>query len=132
MTKTCSRCGLVKDESDFYVIRPKDRRPRLQGHCKECQNGPRKEKVPLPPAEGKTCRYCRIYKPFSEFHIHKRCLYGYDAVCKACRMQKYRLFAEKYPERVRSTDLKARYGITLEVWEQMYEAQEGKCRICGT
>lgn len=131
MGKVCRKCGENKDESEFYGIHEKGHQPRLQSHCKACHKRPTTERVPLPHAEGKVCRHCQTYKLFAEFHVHRRCLYGYDAVCKACRMEKHRTFAARYPERIRNTDLKAKYKITSAQWDEMFAAQDGKCKICG-
>lgn len=34
-------------------------------------------------------------------------------------------------ETIRSKELKKRYGISLDDWNQMYEEQNGVCKICG-
>jgi hypothetical protein len=34
---------------------------------------------------GRVCTKCKIYKPYSEFHIHKECVNGYNTICKLCR-----------------------------------------------
>ena len=52
-------------------------------------------------------------------------------MCKECRLRKRREYSEKYPERIRNTDLRIRYGITLEDYNAMYERQGGRCAICG-
>ena len=46
------------------------------------------------------------------------------------RSQERRRNAEN-PERVRNTNLKTIYGITLDCYRKMYEQQGGKCAICG-
>jgi len=51
-----------------------------------------------------------------------------DKKAKAAAYQKqYRL---KHPDRVRSTDLKKSFGITLEQYNEMLEKQNGVCMIC--
>ena len=41
-------------------------------------------------------------------------------------------YREANPDVYRNRHIKSRYGITLDQWEQMFEAQERKCKICGT
>ena len=33
----------------------------------------------------KVCTKCGVEKPYAEFHKHKRCIGGYNTVCKECR-----------------------------------------------
>jgi len=35
--------------------------------------------------EGRVCRKCENYKPYSSFHKHKLCPNGYNTICKTCR-----------------------------------------------
>lgn len=52
-----------------------------------------------------------------------------DKKVKAAEYQ--RNYRKKHPSRVRSTDLKKNFGITLEQYNAMLESQEGVCAICG-
>jgi len=52
-------------------------------------------------------------------------------MCKACRIKRRREYGRKYPERIRDTDLRIRYGISLADYKAMHARQGGKCAICG-
>jgi Autographiviridae endonuclease VII len=53
-------------------------------------------------------------------------------MCKACRIERRREYGRKYPERIRDTDLRIRYGISLADYNAMHARQNGRCAICGT
>ena len=36
------------------------------------------------------------------------------------------------PEQKRERDLRSKYNITLDQYDDMYEEQQGRCAICGT
>jgi len=38
--------------------------------------------------------------------------------------------SEKGKEQRRASELKRKFGLTIEDWNKMFEAQEGKCDIC--
>lgn len=94
----------------------------------------------------KNCSRCKRVKPFSEFAKKGD---GLAAWCKECyreyraenrerinnRQQEYR---EQNRERVREWDrrkgrrnLLAKYGLTEKQYDDMHEAQSGRCSICG-
>lgn len=91
----------------------------------------------------KFCGKCKIEKPLSEFCKDKHRKDGLDSTCKICR-KNYRQLPEvkkntlkynrtiKRKESFRKKDLKLKYGISLKDYDQMLEAQNGKCKICGT
>lgn len=37
---------------------------------------------------GRVCTHCKEYKLYSEYHKHKQCSFGYNTVCKLCRLPK--------------------------------------------
>ncbi len=43
---------------------------------------------------------------------------------------KNKAYAAAYPERTRAAQLRIKYGLTLEQYEQLLEKQEGLCAIC--
>jgi len=111
------------------------------------------------PKQLKTCRSCGIEKPLSKFHKEALCADGRRGTCKECRnpqeqeMKKsergvadhHRSKRNEFPEDIygkmgskersvsmdRNTQLIRSYGISLEVYNNMLDIQEGKCAICG-
>lgn len=95
----------------------------------------------------KCCR-CKNDKPETEFYPHKTNMRGYQWECKLCRakMQReyqkrrkehVRVYAKEYyrthPEQHRRYSRKKllqKYGLTLERYNEMLEAQKGGCAIC--
>lgn len=84
----------------------------------------------------KRCRDCGEVKPLDEFHNDKAKKDGKQAHCKLCGNARKVLWSKANPEKdaatQRRTNLKRKYGITVEQYDEMYEAQGGKCFICGT
>lgn len=80
-----------------------------------------KEEVASWPEGHKCCRSCREVLPFTEFHRHKNAMFGYNTVCKTCRVssskrqywetsQEQRLFNAA---RSRATRLGREFSITI-------------------
>lgn len=130
MLRTCTKCGVEKPDSEFYSVTQRGI-TRLRRICKECFRAQLRDHSGDARPEGRVCSKCGVYKPLSQFHKHRICLYGVEPMCKECRLKKRREYGEKYPERIRNTDLRIRYGITLEDYNAMYERQGGRCAICG-
>jgi len=55
---------------------------------------------------------------------------GIKSRCRPCH-NAYRR-ANHDPIKSRAEGLKHRYNITLDQYDEMYEAQQGRCAICGT
>ncbi len=49
-------------------------------------------------------------------------------VCPDCTQEERR----KHLERVRESNYRQNYGITIKVYDEMLSQQDGKCAICGT
>ena len=89
----------------------------------------------------KKCNDCLEDKPLSEYHIRidntkkeKRP----RSVCKACHTERTSVKNNKTPEnlekhRLRSfkSHLKITYGLTIDMYTQMYTDQDGRCIICN-
>jgi Recombination endonuclease VII len=110
----------------------------------------------------RTCYTCKIEKPLEEFPRRKDKPLGHGYQCKVCNyaaVTKWRhanrekaaaqvaRYQKKYPEKVvayqlkwrkanprsfKNSVLKCTHGITLEQYEEMLTAQNGRCAICDT
>ncbi len=87
----------------------------------------------------KTCNTCLQEKPIDSFYLHRgaRTSEGYRApTCKDCHKQKSMAWAEKNPDKVaahrRKRNLKEKYGLTVEQYDEMVFEQNGACFVCNT
>lgn len=94
----------------------------------------------------KQCTRCKVEKPLAAFHFEK-CRQLYRSDCRECR-RKYRSERNKRPEVKqarniyrrkahqsnpdikRSSRYRYKYGISLDDYNRMVEAQNGVCQIC--
>lgn len=81
-----------------------------------------------------TCGSCKAIKPVSEFYGRgdkKGARRKVQSKCKSCVIDYHRQQRKLYPDKWKGKDLKTRFGIGIEEYNQMFEQQEGKCKICG-
>lgn len=96
----------------------------------------------------KVCSICEIEQPVENYH-KKRIINGvqkYRGECKTCRNKKQKTeqviirsqrkintgLTQGYKQKSdKNYNLKYNYGITLETYNIMLEAQNGVCAICG-
>jgi hypothetical protein len=78
------------------------------------------------------CRRCGAVKPVSDFYPHAKTARGYQYWCKTCclEVRKERAKTPVDPKIIRKWKM-AEYGITPADYDQMFEAQHGRCAICG-
>lgn len=102
-TKVCTKCGTVKPITEFWIT-DKERGYR-RGPCKECDKEHQR----------------RQYADNAEFRR--------KAKENSARWQKAN---PRGYESQRRSSLKYIYGLTVQQWDAMLEAQGGKCALCGS
>ena len=108
--KRCSICRKEKQETEFQ-FQNKALGIRVSA-CKECRNGRKREYRKKNPEKQK---------------MMDRAAYERQRLNRIAYAKRYR---EENPEKTRNTNLKVKYGITSEDYDEMYEKQGGKCGIC--
>jgi hypothetical protein len=90
----------------------------------------------------KTCRRCHVAKPLDQFRRRREISDGRTPWCRACLSEYERepVRTERHQERQRqryrvdarrSKNLRAKFGLTLDEYHEMLEAQGGVCKVCG-
>lgn len=94
----------------------------------------------------KKCNRCLVEKELDEFFNDKQGSDGKYSICKPCKKnstrewrsnnrKKYnsvaREWRKKNPVSIRGYNLKKKFGMSREDYEQMRIAQNGRCFICG-
>lgn len=80
----------------------------------------------------KVCSKCKCELPLSSFCSNKSRKDGKQTWCAECGRAQRKTWIQANPEKVRNHSLKKRYGISLDRYLEMLEAQNGRCAICGT
>lgn len=84
----------------------------------------------------KTCKSCNQTKLTTEFYSNKAKKDKLATYCKDCHRTKNKQWAKEKPkdkaDARRRWHLKNKYGITLEDYDTMLEAQNYSCAICKT
>lgn len=77
----------------------------------------------------KLCRSCNEVLAIDNFSVNKSTSSGLEYACRQCKSGKSRETYKASPKPTRS-HLRARYGISTEIYEEMFKSQDGKCSIC--
>lgn len=121
--RTCKKCGKRKPHSAFSKD-PKCRHG-IGYRCRECANAIEKARQQRLSARKdheilfsstKRCKSCGLTKSINEFSRHRASLDGHQAYCRSCS-----IFAT----------MKRSYGIDRAKFDEMLQAQSGRCAICG-
>lgn len=137
-TKTCSKCLKIKSIEDFSPLFKG--RKGLQTHCKIChRNNYRKKQCEqiikqfeLRDQENedeKFCTACLKIKSLSNFYKNSVGRKGVRSTCIQCLKAKLK---EGYnPQAARRYELKNKYNITEEDYDDLLKKQNNRCAICG-
>ena len=94
----------------------------------------------------KKCKRCGVVRDITDFHLTDGCIGGRRPVCKYCirEQQKIRYYKDVDKSRIkareynknnkhitRAINLKKKFNITLEEYDELFYRQHGVCAICG-
>lgn len=94
----------------------------------------------------KKCTKCNSYKSTSNFYKRKASKDGLNHWCKSCHVSnnlkwtkenpefvknKKKTYYDKYPERIHNKELKYKFNIDVNDYNEMLKSQNCKCAICG-
>ena len=134
LSKECRKCGEQKPEGEFALMG----RGKRRSCCSPCRNADRAEHAVRKVAEAselpqsKACSTCKLEKPLEGFVRNKSSVDGRHNQCKVCRREYTQRPETKELVSFHSTrrNLKRKYGLTVDQYEAMLDAQGGLCAIC--
>lgn len=86
---------------------------------------------PPPGITTKACARCGEEKPLTEFYKLRTGKWGLDPRCRQCKATGEAARQRRRARMTREHRALLTYKLTVEEWEQLYEAQNGACAICG-
>ena len=84
----------------------------------------------------RVCTRCKQIKALDDFGVCKNAKNGHASYCKVCSAKAKRDYYATMPpgyqlEVARKSFLKRKYGMTLESYQALWDAQKGLCAVCG-
>lgn len=79
----------------------------------------------------KTCSRCGVEQPVDNFYSSGSHSDGKQSHCKSCNAENARRWRENNPEKQKQVDLKHKYKMDQKAYDEMLDAQNGVCAICG-
>ncbi len=80
----------------------------------------------------KRCSDCGETKPLSEFTKSKQRADGRGRQCRPCHAARQRAYNQRNRRLVNMRKQLAKWGLTVETYEELLESQGGRCAICGS
>ena len=80
----------------------------------------------------KVCKSCSKSLPLESFGPYPKSRDGLTYSCKPCLAEYSRRFRGENRASCRRSELKYKYGITPEQYDEMWKAQGEGCAICGS
>ncbi len=80
----------------------------------------------------KRCSKCKKRKNVKEFTTSAKNKDGLYSYCHSCNRLRLRQYKKQNPLRLRNWQLKQKYNINLEMYEQLLKSQNKACAICKT
>ena len=83
----------------------------------------------------KPCSHCGDTKPLTEYYRQSRNKDGRQYVCKICQAEIGRSYRRENPgvgrRSARKSQLRRRYGLTVDAYSALLLEQRGLCRFCA-
>lgn len=117
--KICRKCNKEKSLDTFY--KGKGYKDGYYPWCKPCKKKHFKQtKFEPQNKETKICSACKEEKAISNFYKDSHITDGYSCRCKKCKSLV-----------TRQSQLKEKYSLTIEQYNELLQKQNGGCGICG-
>lgn len=80
----------------------------------------------------KQCTKCKVEKPLEEFRRETNGPLGRFRWCRICQRASDKARYARNKDSVKDADYRRNYGFGLDQYNEMVQAQNGRCKICGT
>jgi len=122
-TKRCPKCELTKPWSEFHIDR---RRQRPGSYCKPCLSKHKRDRyIPKALAHAAECKQCG-----SSITVEERTSRPVLFCGGPCRQAWHN--AQQTREYRRDSRLRSAFGISLDEYDRLLQAQGGRCKLCDT